>query len=776
MRLDGTLVEHFRKTSGPAHHLVPVVFGIVFLAGTSEVAFAQSPGGAESENTGSALTEVVVTATRTATNAQNVPIAVSAIRGEELRENNIVEPSQLTALAPNLYVDQGESSAMTHVSIRGLASTDFSVGASSPVATYIDDIYQPFQFGLATQIFDMNRIEVLRGPQGTLFGKNATGGALAYYSQTPTRNTEGYVQLTGGAGDFTHYGVEGAYNTPLSDTIATRVSVLITRRNDYVENLYNGSELGHEWDFNGRIQFSWTPSDNLAANLKIFGLKSYGDGPIYIGQWLGGECAPPAYIVYNMCANGVPAPDSPNSRQTYSEFPIPQDYYVYGATLKVDYKFSSAILTSITGWQRGSFSMRTNDTGTEGDLFHSLQADSTEQFSQEVRVATDPTKPVHAVVGAFGEYDQIEADQASGSTTTDPSLGFDYYNGGLATQYTTTLAGFSSVTGDVTSWFSLVGGLRYSYERKHILNRMADLYGYNTVSGETRDFTEADLSYPTVINQFPPNPEYGDVTEFDRKTASWNKLTWDATANFKPSESSLVYAKVATGFRSGGFPVGTQLPGLFVELKPETVTSYEIGFKSEWLHHSFRLNGAIFDMDYKDMQVQTNNTTGPGLIYSNAGSSRIKGAELELEYAPIPMLRLNGAAGYSDAKYLTYLSPQGSLAGNYLPYAPTWTANLGATWEIPVATNRSVFLESQWRYRSEVYFDPYNTPNIDDPARVFGDLNVGYGTQDKGWRVSVYADNVTNQNYKVFSYALGFVDPSIYGPRRIWGLKLDYTF
>jgi len=189
-------------------------------------------------------------------------------------------------------------------------------------------------------------------------------------------------------------------------------------------------------------------------------------------------------------------------------------------------------------------------------------------------------------------------------------------------------------------------------------------------------------------------PNFGDLFEAVSAEKSFKRFTWDLTANFKPSEHSLIFAKVGTGFRSGGFPVGITSPGTFVTLRPELVTSYEIGFKSEWFDRTLRINGGIYQLDYKDQQVQTNNPSGPGLVLSNAASSRIKGAELEIEFAPTKQVRLTGSVGYNDAKYRDYLAPipgvgTVQIAGNRLPYAPKWTASLGASYEVPLGEKLS---------------------------------------------------------------------------------------
>lgn len=746
------------------------LLAISFVLAMTDMAHAQAaPEAAASADTGG-LADIVVTATRRATNVQDVPFAISAVGGDTLRDRNIVDPRQLSGLAPNLNVDQGIGNGATHVSIRGLASTDFSLGSSSPVATYIDDIYQPFQFGIGTQIFDLNRVEVLRGPQGTLFGKNTTGGALNYYSQTPAFRDEGYLTFDGGSGDFGHYSVEGAFNKQLASTLAVRASFRVDHRDDYVDNIVDGSKIGHYNNYNGRLQLAWKPTDETSVNLKLFGLKNKGDGPIYIGRFLSDPCVPsdandvrPLYF----CTTGVPVQDAQGSRKAASEVKTYENYHNYGAVLKIDQQLGEYTLTSITGAQKGVYRVATNDDGVAGDYFHSLQNSKTSQISQELRLATPVSQPLRAVIGLFGMYDKIRADQGSGSTENDPALGLDYVAGSLAVQKTTTAAAFGSVTYEFNPVFSIIGGARYSLERKKIDIEGSAINAFPNL----RDLVTSDISYVNRAGYtLDPANKDASFPSNDRKT--WKRFTWDITANAKPTERSLVYAKVATGFRSGGYPVGVTGPNLFVRLQPEKVTSYELGFKSQWFDRMLRVNGTLFWMDYKDMQVQTPNTVGVGLVLSNAGSARSKGAELEVELAPATGLLLSGSVGYTDAKYRQY----DVQTGNRLPYAPEWTGNFAASYTVPVGDNHKVDLSTNWTYRSRLYFDPYQLLETSDPSRLVGNAQISFADADDAWTLSVYANNLTNRDMKAFAFTLGPVAPAIYAPKRTWGVKAGVRF
>jgi iron complex outermembrane receptor protein len=763
------------------------LFSAALMCGASLSAQAQAQEQA-SETTAQeqqgGLSEIVVTATRRTTNVQDVPLAVTAIGGEDLKSRGISDPRQLSGLAPNLNVDQGQGEGQTHVSIRGQASTSFGLEANSPAAIYLDDVYQPFQFGIGTQIFDLNRIEVLRGPQGTLFGKNTTAGSVNYFSQTPTRKDEGYLTLDGGGGDFGRYAVEGVYNKVLGSTLAARASFRVEHRDTYIDNLFDGSKLGEYDNYAGRIQLAWTPSDDTTVNLKLFGLRHKGDGPIYISRgYFFNPCDIGLGPYYSCDANNEPFPVGNNSAETYSPIDTGESFDNYGVTLKIDQALGDFALTSISNWQEGHYRVATDDDGMFGDFFHSRQRSKAYQISQEFRLATPDDKPLRAILGVYGQYDKISTDQGSMSSLLDPNgidafgfsyLTYEYAQLRLGTTATTTLAGFASLTYDFSDAFSITGGLRYSNELKNAVSyRSIDI-----VAGLERDVTDQFFDFDYALTQVIPG--YDVAEDFSGKRR-YEKVTWDVTANFKPSEDALLYAKVGTGFRSGGFfPAPAGAGSIYITLLPETVTSYELGFKTEWLDRKLRINGAAYYVDYKDLQIQTANVSGSGLGFSNAAAARVKGLELEVEAAPATGLTLSGSLGYNKAVYRDYSTLVGGvltdLSGNTLPYASRWTANLAGNYVVPVDAEHQVSFNTNWSYRTKYFFDSFEDPATTEPSRWIGNARISFGKQDGGWELAAYVNNLLNEDVRGFSFVLPAMAPTIYAPRRTWGLQGTFRF
>ena len=459
------------------------------------------------------LTEITVTATRRETTAQSTSISMTAIGARELSALGISSPSDLTQLVPNLEVSQGYGSGQARFSMRGLGVSDYPLQAVSPVALYLDDVYQAYTFGVGTSLFDLNRVEALRGPQGTLFGKNTTGGAINYFSAPPTDKLEGYTNVEGGGGQFDHYAAEGVLNAPLiSDVLLSRLSFRMSGRNDYVENLTDGSSMGHRSDYNARLQLQWLPGPNTVVNLKTFGAVSKGDGTIYHGFYLTDVCNPVFGVgAYFNCKGGVPAPSVLSSSQVYSYLRPSETFQNYGATLHVDQNLAAGFaLTSVSNYTNVRYQGRTNDTGSGADFFHSIQEMSLWQGSQELRLATPVDRPVSVVAGLFAMYDSTVSPNTS--ISTEPGEPYDYAQVVHTDQDTTTYALFASTTWHFANQWSLIGGLRESSERKKINLTGIDLnsgtfyltnYGVNVPGG---------ISNNTLLSMDPLNSSVSDLS------------------------------------------------------------------------------------------------------------------------------------------------------------------------------------------------------------------------------------------------------------------------
>ena len=740
---------------------------------------AAEPAAVEEAGSGSILGDIVVTATRRATNVQDVPISITAVGGAELQSKGLTDATQLPRIAPNLFATSGYAPGNIRFAIRGLGSTDFSPAGSSPVGIYIDDVYQPYSFGIGTQVFDLNRVEVLRGPQGTLFGKNTTGGAVSYFSQKPTSRTEGYLNVDAVADFYERVAFEGAFNMPLGDTLAMRADVRFEHRDDFVRNTFLGGKLGASDQVSGRVQFQWDPSERTDINLKLFAMNSNGTGTIYHGTFLSNLCDPanfdPGGTPYAQC-NGTSLPTfgRNDSKNVPAEIIPREAYHNFGAVLHINQQLGGWELTSISSYQKIDYRLDTNDDGLPTDIFHSSQLLRGDVLSQELRLATPADRALSAIIGAYGQYDRAVQPNYAASTLGGPPtnflLRFD------ATQGDTTLAGFGSVTWKLADTFSLVGGLRYSWERKTVDYRNLLIF-----SGivDLRDFDL--LTFDPEQPPFPLFPDFGDSFYQERRTRDWGRLTWDATANFKPVPEVMLYAKASRGFKSGGFNLSAATPDAFTTVQPETVQAYEVGAKNELFSGRVRLNLSGFYYTFNDQQVLSTGSNGLGTFLSNAGKSTLKGLEAELQVAPTDALRLGVNVGYVDAKFERFNTTLNgapiSLAGNILPYAPKWTTSADAGYRIDLASGSKLDLQSDWSYRTRVFFDPYNQAVTSDGDLLLGNARVTFTPPEGNWHVAAYAQNLTDRRYLNFGFFNGTQFASrTYGDGRVIGAQVGVKF
>lgn len=741
-------------------------------------AYAQADTQAEPQTNGG-LADIVVTATRRATNVQDVPIAVTAVGGAQLQAQGITDGVQLSRIVPNLFTTTGYAGGNLRYAIRGLGMTDFSQAGGSPVATYVDDVYQPYNFGIGSQLFDLDRVEVLRGPQGTLFGRNTTGGAVTYYSARPTDAWEGYVNADVMWGQFSKYTAEGMVNAPLvADTLSMRASVRFERREPFVENVLGGRDLGRNESIAGRVQFEWTPADTTKVNLKLEATNSTGDSTLYHGGFISNICDPGNFdesnTPYANCIGTDLPPTYENVNAVADEVRGFERYHNYGATLRVDHEAGDWNLASISNYKKIVYDIVTNDDGNDTDFFHSRQKLNAWQISQEFRVATPADQPISAVFGIFGQYDKADSPSATGSTVFGPSG--DYVLRTDAIQKTTALAAFTNVTFELSRQLSFVGGLRYSWERKKIdLQGMNKFFGFDFDSDNYIDF---DINNPPFALDGPLDDIFAQ-----KQKNTWKRLTWDGTLNFKPNDDILLYAKIAEGFRSGGYNIFASLRSSVSTVEPEILRSYELGFKSELFDRRLRLNAAAFYFDLSDQQIQVTGASGPGIFLSNAGASTIKGFEIEAEAAPVDRLRLTAALGYTHATFDRFETIKGGVAvnlkGNTLAYAPRWTASGSASYDFDLGNDYGLQLGTDWSYRTQVYFDSFNVPYTGDNHLLLGNARITLTSPEHlgQWHISAYVNNLTNKEYHNFGFFTGNAWYSrTFGDKRIWGLRAGLKF
>jgi iron complex outermembrane receptor protein len=746
-------------------------------------ALAQASAQAASSADLEGLHEIVVTATRREAGSQSVPLALTAIGGDQLRDLGITNVVNLGQLAPSLVVNTDISAGSPRYSLRGLSGGDVTPAASPAIATYIDDVPQAAQYGIGAGLFDLQRVEVLRGPQGTTFGKNTTGGAIAYFSQTPTNTEEGYVSVRVGGGDRGEQAIEGAFNQPINNTLAARFSFRADENDDWQRNVSPpGGERGGTHDYSARAQLRWTPDSATYANLAFYLARGRGDQPLDHAEFT------------------APSPPMTASRTTVDYSPgLGYDNLDNTAlTLRIGHDFGLFDLTSITHYRNSRQKIAQDLDATAYDLFAYRSDSWAKQYGEEVRLASDASRPLSGLVGVYYEHDNLKENASESSTSYGLNPGipgpffaffppfapinvYDYNTPHYDVTTTNTYAAFGNLTYKFTEALSVTGGARKTIEHKRY-DSTAFYYIFGTQLWDPSNVLFNPATPPGTPDQVLPFANRVDAKPW----------TWDVTIDYNPTRDLLVFGRVAQGYRSGGF---NQAPGAFPwspfffpgqnaappTFAGEEVRSYELGVKSTllpWL----RVNANVYHYNYSNQQV----TTFPGgLLYTtNAASSKVDGAELEVSMYPTRQLEVSGSASYNKARYdrfLDLLNPAGpqDYSGKALNQAPRWMSNLVVNYLYPLSEKHDLRMNTNWTYRSTIFFDQPNTPEMADPSLVKGNVRLGIEPRDgKGSSITAYVNNVTDKRPLTFAFAAPAPGDNIkyFSPGMTFGVDLSYRW
>jgi iron complex outermembrane receptor protein len=734
---------------------------------------AQEPGTA-------ALEEIVVTAQRREESLQDVPVAISAFSEETIERIQATDSSGLQGVVPNLNIVQGRgSSNATNIYIRGIGQPDALQTFDPAVGFYVDDVYFSRIRGTLLELYDVERIEVLRGPQGTLYGKNTIGGALRVITKRPGRDFEGLAQAT--IGDYDQ--VEGrlSLSGPLSDTFSGGVSLFRAKRDGYVTNPVTNEDYNDRDVFSGRVALAWDPSDSVAVDWSADYTKE--DNALVLGQPLNTLTTlfgVPIIVlpdeVPEFDFKATPTPGLPNSTKMTHQ----------GTALNVDWSLSdSTTLRSITAYRKLESTDYIDIDATPietGDVLVEVDQD---QVSQEFQLNWE-SGAWKFVGGLFYMQEDIESHQEAyaDDLLTGPG-GFTFLRTIDDKLKNTSWAAYANLAFAITERFNVAAGVRYT--------------------DETKDYdrtTSTFSNFPVFVD--PPGIFIFPLTQ-DPAFAFSIKDTWTDTSpmlslDFKATDNVMLYGRVAQGFKSGGFNGRANNPGEQAPYDPEEVMSYEIGLKSDWADGSVRANVAVFYNDYTDFQARVSGTaTDPGtglpspeLTVLNAGSLDIYGAELELSYQPTAALLLDAQVGYLDAEYGEFDDERftnfgGSRAFQEPAFSPEWTARLGASYEWSLGDHGSLRLAGSAKFRSRMALAVDNT-FINSDVEIDGlfqddywvyDASLMWTLMDGRLSLALNGRNLSDEVYRTdgqeFS-SVGNIRTAYYGAPRTYSFVLTGRF
>lgn len=704
------------------------------------------------------LQDITVTAQKREENIQDVPVSVATIGGEKLEilGSGGLDVRFLSARLPSLNIESSFGRAFPRFYIRGLGNTDFDLNASQPVSLVYDDVVLENPILKGFPVFDLDRIEVLRGPQGTLFGRNTPAGIVKFESKRPTRQAEGYAQLA--YGSFNTVNFEGAISGPLSDDWSARFSAMYQRRDDWVDNTFSGENdaLGGYDEAAFRAQALFEPNDRFDALFNVHARDLEGTARLFR-----------ANVIVPGSDNLVAGFDRDSIAIDGRNF---QDGDNQGASARMNYNFGRTTLTSITSYETVDFLSRGDVDGGFGAVFAPpsgpglipFTAESAdglpdhEQITQELRLASNDWGRFDWQVGAFYFYEDITIESFNFDT-----LAGDVQNGfAIQEQENKAWAVFVSGDYDVTERFRLAGGLRFSHDEKDFV----------------AERTQSPLAFLGVgpIGPITANPDD-------------SQLSWDISATYKLNDNVNLYSRLAQGFRAPSIQ-GRLLFGDVVSVADtEEILSLEAGIKSTLFGGRARVNFSAFYYELDDQQLTAVGGQQNFNTLINADQTDGKGFELDVDAFLTDRLLVTAGISYNDTEIrddrlaiqpcgapCTVLDPAGPVAGtvliggNSLPQAPEWIGNATARYGIPMGDTGELFFFTDWAYRDDVSFFLYESEEFRSDGLLEGGVRIGYNWNYGQYEVALFGRNITDETELLggidFNNLTGFVnEPRVFG-------------
>ena len=707
------------------------------------------------------IEEVVVTAQKREQNVQDVGIAISAVTGEQMRQLGYTNAQQVTALAPGVHTVQPNGEANYAIAMRGVAANDFTTNVESPVAIYLDEVYISQMSGSGFMLFDMERVELLRGPQGTLYGRNATGGLAHFVTVKPAQEVDGYGQLTVGSYDQVKF--EGALGGGLGEGISARVSVATHDNNGYVRNRFLDERLNNANELAGRVQLLFEPSDSFSVLLNYRRSEQDIDTGFF------------EHVTANV--EGVLTPDEVNEVLGY----IDNDGDVYegdydrdghndlvteGFSATANWDFENFTLTSITDYSTVVRDYIEDSDASPVPLFNFYLTTDAEQFSQELRVS-GATEAMDWVAGVY--YLDLSVKDSNGAETdpfVDPA-GDTPYVTGLDNPYETNTESWS-VFGQIERRLNdrltgILGGRWIRDEKDHA-------YSINVV-----DFVPGTVQRNGNPNILAPVADYFGEREDD-------EFSVRVALNYDMSEDVMVYASWNRGVKGGGynspvFPFMSEdlaYDDATMSYDPEQLDAFEVGFKSRLAGGLVVFNGAAYYYDYKDYQAFQ--IVFLDTLTTNADAESY-GFELELQATPGEGLDVILGMAYNDIEVDLGRGPAPKTTS---VQSPKWNLNGLVRYAWPMAGG-TVAAQVDALYRSKHYFSLTGLPTVEENGYTITNASISYTSADGSYSVTGFVHNLGDVQHLVQTFDLsgpavfGMVE-QYYNKPRWWGVSLAMNF
>ena len=734
-----------------------------------------------------AIEEVIVTATKREQTAQSIANQITVFSTEDLDALRVLRPQDLAEQTPGLLTKFGPNGLATvGFYMRGVGINDFTGTVDPSVGVYVDEVFKPTPDMLNFAVFDIERVEVLKGPQGTLYGRNSTGGAVNFITASPTEEFEGFVR--GGYSSFTTGELTGALSGPLTDNLQGRFSYTgrVSDDNDgYSFNRTTNRVQGKNDVLALRGQIAWQPAENVNLRLMVNHGNQESDQPLLVH--VGGRDVNNPAVVCEPVIAGIraegPCVDllgyfDPEGDPFIADANVSPVLDIEGTdvTGTLNWEFDRFSLVSITGYE-----MMEKRQSQDIDASPNVAADNftyndVDNISQEIRFTSDDSWPVAWIVG--GNYGKT--DVAWFQTIDLSDLAIPTSNG--ADQTTESWALFGQTTIPFSDKFEFIGGLRFTNEER--------TWEGATFVGTFASLDEAFASGAPTLSILPVpdgNPDQGGPLDFDNKIDE-SEVDFQAVLKYLPDDDKMVYLSVSRAFRSGGFSSAVLFSQSALEpFDSENLTAYEAGLKLSIPDYQVRFNSSIYFYDYEGFQATFVRALEASARLQNAGDVEIVGIDASIDWLPSERLAVNlGVSALESEIVATEVvlppldgGPETTIKGNQIPNAPRLSVNGRMSYDLPVGSRYFATLRADFNRVSSHFLEPNNRAVLREDGYSLVNARVSFAPVDGRWDVALWGRNLTDEVYtsagQDIILALGWAE-IVLGVPRTWGVEFGYRF
>lgn len=753
-------------------------------------ALAQDAGAPiDADTSSSADNDIIVTATKRSERLQDVPIAITALSGDQLASRNVLDLQAIATITPSFRHQEGRSPSFSNYSIRGITTFTATPGVDTAVGVSVDGVPLARVTAAPTNLVDVERVEILRGPQGSLSGKNASAGVVNIVSKgvdLDERSFSGRLYY----GSYNEVRAEGAVNVPIAPTFGLRVAAWTIRHDGFIDNLRTGESVGAIENQGIRLKAKFEPDADLTINITGEVINNHADGPIpTIRNIISND--PNGLIASDLALGIVPG----EANLDGADGGPPNDFRINNKSLtaQIDWNIGGVTVTSLTGYRKTDdnsvydpLSVGGNASGLPYDLLTTDAFADYDQFSSELRVASSGSGPLRYVVGAF--YSKLDLTQRSSQFVPAgviPTLPIPVSRATELNLSSESFSVFGQGTFDITDGLRVIAGGRYNWDK-------------------VKGTFERDYLVPPLVPIGPsaPGASFGPFAA-ERKIKA-NKGTVTVGGQYDLATDVMAYATYSTGYHGPGlaFNIDSTAPTIAPPtngvVRPETSTMYEAGLKSQFFDRKLTLNIAVYRETFKDFQTEARiQSLVPVLSTINAGKLRSSGVEFEYSVRPFEGFDLTGFVTYNDAKFVSFPNApcftgqtvaQGcvggtqDLSGERLSLAPKWTHGATARYETGIGGDLSGLVQAGYSYVGAQTYENTRDPFKAQDSYVTVDASIGIVGPDKRWSLTAYVNNLFEENFVgavAFRDAIGgssYMNYPVYGARRRFGIAFGVNF